>query len=242
MFMPAARLGLHYYKGGIRRYVTRLGVDNAKKLFLTAQKIAAAEMLAIGYLTATAPEAALDAEVDRLATILAGNAPSAMRGMKLPTRNFACAWRNAAARSSPYSRAVRSNLTSDLLHRKKCRPRGKTPTSAGEALGLDGAAVAIQTQRFASSMINVVAADEFGTIVDGTPGEALKFLRGVTMTCDAGEARNVSINGVPSGYACECRTISPNLQVTVPLDDAFPMPDIFLRGKSVVERHGDLKI
>ena len=39
MFMPAARLGLHYYKSGIERYVTRLGVDNAKKLFLTAQKI-----------------------------------------------------------------------------------------------------------------------------------------------------------------------------------------------------------
>ena len=30
MFMPAARLGLHYYKSGIKRYVSRLGVDNAK--------------------------------------------------------------------------------------------------------------------------------------------------------------------------------------------------------------------
>src|ERR671936_1310891 len=39
MFIPAARLGLHYYKSGIARYVSRLGVDNAKKLFLTAQKI-----------------------------------------------------------------------------------------------------------------------------------------------------------------------------------------------------------
>src|SRR6266536_5569723 len=35
MFMPAARLGLHYYKRGITRYVTRLGADNARKLFLT---------------------------------------------------------------------------------------------------------------------------------------------------------------------------------------------------------------
>src|ERR1700688_1107179 len=43
MFMPAARLGLHYYKSGIARYVARLGVDNAKKLFLTAQKIDAAD-------------------------------------------------------------------------------------------------------------------------------------------------------------------------------------------------------
>ena len=49
MFMPAARLGLHYYKSGIQRYVSRLGLDNAKRLFLTAQRIGAAEMLRIGY-------------------------------------------------------------------------------------------------------------------------------------------------------------------------------------------------
>src|SRR3954465_2745210 len=59
MFMPAPRLGLHYYRRGIQRYVSRLGVNNAKKLFLTAQKIDAAEMLAIGYLTASVPADAL---------------------------------------------------------------------------------------------------------------------------------------------------------------------------------------
>ena len=89
MFMPAARLGLHYYNSGIKRYVARLGVDNAKKLFLTAQKIDAAEMLRIGYLTAMVPAAAFDAEVDRLADILAGNAPVAMRGMKRAINEFA---------------------------------------------------------------------------------------------------------------------------------------------------------
>jgi enoyl-CoA hydratase/carnithine racemase len=89
MFMPAARLGLHYYKSGIRRYVTRLGVDNAKKLFLTAQKIDAREMLRIGYLTAMAPAESFDAEVDQLATILSGNAPMAMAGMKRTINEFA---------------------------------------------------------------------------------------------------------------------------------------------------------
>jgi enoyl-CoA hydratase len=82
MFMPAARLGLHYYKSGIVRYVSRLGADNARKLFLTAEKISAPEMLRIGYLTAMVPLESLDEEVDRLATILAGNAPVAMAGMK----------------------------------------------------------------------------------------------------------------------------------------------------------------
>jgi enoyl-CoA hydratase/carnithine racemase len=88
MFMPAARLGLHYYTSGIRRYVSRLGADNAKKLFLTAQKIEAGEMLRIGYLTAVVPAEALDEEVDRLASILAGNAPVAMRGMKRAINEF----------------------------------------------------------------------------------------------------------------------------------------------------------
>jgi enoyl-CoA hydratase/carnithine racemase len=89
MFMPAARLGLHYYKSGIKRYVSRLGVDNAKKLFLTAEKISAAEMLRIGYLTAMVPAEALDQEVDRLASLLAGNAPAAMAGMKRAINEFA---------------------------------------------------------------------------------------------------------------------------------------------------------
>jgi enoyl-CoA hydratase len=89
MFMPAARLGLHYYSSGIKRYVSRLGVDNAKKLFLTAQKIGAAEMLRIGYLTAMVPAEDFDAEVDQLAAILAANAPVAMRGMKRAINEFA---------------------------------------------------------------------------------------------------------------------------------------------------------
>jgi enoyl-CoA hydratase len=89
MFMPAARLGLHYYTSGIRRYVSRLGADNARKLFLTAQKIDAPEMLRIGYLTAAVPYEALDEEVDKLASLLAGNAPVAMRGMKRTINEFA---------------------------------------------------------------------------------------------------------------------------------------------------------
>src|SRR5258706_271622 len=89
MFMPPARPWLHHYQSGIKRYVSRLGVDNAKKLFLTAEKIEAPEMLRIGYLTAMVPAEALDEEVDRLATVLAGNAPVAMRGMKQAINEFA---------------------------------------------------------------------------------------------------------------------------------------------------------
>ena len=46
-------------------------------------------MLRIGYLTAMVPPEALDEEVDRLANILAGNAPQAMAGMKRAINEFA---------------------------------------------------------------------------------------------------------------------------------------------------------
>src|SRR6476620_9199748 len=89
MFMPAARLGLHYYHSGIKRYVSRLVVDRSLRHSATAERIGAAEMLRIGYLTAMVPAEALDEEVERLANILAGNAPSAMRGMKRAINEFA---------------------------------------------------------------------------------------------------------------------------------------------------------
>ena len=89
MFMPAARLGLHYYKSGIARYVSRLGADNAKKLFLTAQKIDAARCCG----SAISPRWCRPKRSTRKSTgsptILAGNAPVAMRGMKRTINEFA---------------------------------------------------------------------------------------------------------------------------------------------------------
>jgi len=80
--MPAARLGLHYYPNGMRRYVSRLGLQAAKRLFLLAQSAAADELLRCGYLDSCVAPEALDAEVGRFAAALAANAPLALRGMK----------------------------------------------------------------------------------------------------------------------------------------------------------------
>ena len=60
MFMPAARLGLHYYKSGIERYVSRLGVDNAKRLFLTAEKIGACLLMFATLAVGVYPKLLLD--------------------------------------------------------------------------------------------------------------------------------------------------------------------------------------
>jgi enoyl-CoA hydratase len=82
MLMPAARLGIIYYPSGIERYVSRLGVAAAKRLFLLAEPIEAEEMRRIGYLDEIVPQEALASRVDALAAALAANAPLALAGLK----------------------------------------------------------------------------------------------------------------------------------------------------------------
>src|SRR5207237_9910139 len=82
MFMPAARLGLHYYRGGLERYVARLGLDTAKRLFLTAERIDARAMRACGFLTDVVTADELEASVRRLTDTLAAMAPLALLGMQ----------------------------------------------------------------------------------------------------------------------------------------------------------------
>ena len=65
---------------------------------------------------------------------------------------------------------------------------------------MDGAAIAINEQRFAPNVVNVVSADEFGVVPDGNIGEFLKMLPGITMDYRGGDPREISMNGVPSGY------------------------------------------
>jgi enoyl-CoA hydratase/carnithine racemase len=80
--MPAARLGLHYYPSGLQRYVSRLGLAAAKRLFLLAPTLNADELLRIGFLDVVLTPAALDAHIaDVVAQLLAG-APLAIAGMK----------------------------------------------------------------------------------------------------------------------------------------------------------------
>lgn len=82
MFMPACKLGLHFYPGGMARYVSRLGLNEAKRLFLTAEKIDAREMLRIGMLTELVEPEGLAARLEALTGTLAGMAPLALLGVK----------------------------------------------------------------------------------------------------------------------------------------------------------------
>jgi enoyl-CoA hydratase/carnithine racemase len=107
MLMPAARLGIIYYPSGLERYVSRLGVAAAKRLFMTAQPIEAEEMRRIGYLDEIVPAEALMARVDELAASLAANAPIALAGLKRAINEIAAGRldRDALAKARAHSAA-----------------------------------------------------------------------------------------------------------------------------------------
>ncbi|HEY1461042.1 MAG TPA: enoyl-CoA hydratase/isomerase family protein [Casimicrobiaceae bacterium] len=108
MFMPSARFGLHYYPGGLRRYVGLLGAAQAKRLFLTAQTIDADEMLRIGFLTELVPKKALTATIEAyLDAIRACNA-DVVRSMKKQIDRIAGGDREAAQSRTAYERSLRS--------------------------------------------------------------------------------------------------------------------------------------
>lgn len=82
MFVPASRLGLLFYRGGLERYISRLGPNVAKRVLLAAETFDAAQMQAFGYLDQVVARNALEGVVDRLSEELAGMAPLALLGMK----------------------------------------------------------------------------------------------------------------------------------------------------------------
>ncbi len=82
MRMPAAALGLHYYPSGIVRYVSRLGVLQAKRAFLTATHFEADELLAIGYVQALTQADRLAEEITALAARIVQLAPMAVQHLK----------------------------------------------------------------------------------------------------------------------------------------------------------------
>ena len=128
MFMPAARLGLHYYPGGMQRYVSRLGLDTAKRLFLLAEKLEAAELLRVGFLTELVDPAALDARVGALADVLAANAPLAVQGMKRALNDIA---RGNADLDAITARARTNRDTADLKEGQKAWMEKRTPKFIG---------------------------------------------------------------------------------------------------------------
>ena len=114
MFMPAARFGLHYYPGGLRRFVAALGPASAKRVFLTAQTLRAEEMLRIGFLTELVPRATLDKRVAEYVSALAECEPAVVKSMKRQINALATGEQPQASSRDDYERS----LVSEQLKRR----------------------------------------------------------------------------------------------------------------------------
>jgi enoyl-CoA hydratase len=125
LMMPASRIGVHYYEGGLRRYVTRLGLGPAKRLFLTAKTIDAEELLRIGFLDAIVPAGELAARVDVLAERLSVHAPAAVQGMKRALNAIAAGTADAAEIARAWRASLRSADVAEGLaaHAEKRKPK-----------------------------------------------------------------------------------------------------------------------
>jgi enoyl-CoA hydratase/carnithine racemase len=115
MFMPAARLGLHYYPHGIRRWVSRLGLGPAKKLFLTSRPIPAEEMLRIGYLDALVEPAQLDAELKTWTDDLLAQAPIPLASMKATLNEVARQEYDEASAHAAYAASLKTRDIGEAL-------------------------------------------------------------------------------------------------------------------------------
>jgi enoyl-CoA hydratase len=88
-FMPAARFGLHYYPGGLRRYTQKVSPSFAKRAFLLSEDFSDTELLAVGYLDWLVERAEFKDKVDEKVGKLSSLAPLSMAGMKRAIEQFA---------------------------------------------------------------------------------------------------------------------------------------------------------
>jgi enoyl-CoA hydratase/carnithine racemase len=81
--MPATALGLHYYPSGLQRFAARLGINGAKRAFLTARPFSAERLLQMGCLEELAADKAqFDAALACLVRDVAALAPLAVQATK----------------------------------------------------------------------------------------------------------------------------------------------------------------
>jgi enoyl-CoA hydratase len=84
--MPAAKLGVHYYAHGMRRYVQRLGANAARRLLLLGEPFDTAQLLRCGFLDEALHASDFHTRIDALSAQLAQQPATVMQGMKSDLR------------------------------------------------------------------------------------------------------------------------------------------------------------
>jgi enoyl-CoA hydratase len=122
-FMPAARFGLHYYPGGLRRYTQKVSPSFAKRAFLLSEEFADADLLAVGYLDWLVERGEFTSRIDEISSRLATLAPLSMVNMKRAIEQYAQAEPDVPAiRQSMRQCASSDDLREGLAALRERRP------------------------------------------------------------------------------------------------------------------------
>ncbi|MBW6493054.1 MAG: enoyl-CoA hydratase/isomerase family protein [Burkholderiaceae bacterium] len=135
MYVPAARLGIHYYSGGLRRYVTRLGLSATSRLMLAGVNIDTEEMLRIGFLSEIIPRSALDKRIAELRATIAQTEPGAVADMKRHLLALAAGGSSdeRVALERSMSAAHQASLRTPALQERLAALLGRPSAKRGEA-------------------------------------------------------------------------------------------------------------
>lgn len=129
MFVPAARLGLHFYRGGMQRYLSRMGLQWTKRILLAGAALDGEQMLGSGFLDELlADEEALDGRIQALQAQLLDMAPLALLGMKKQLNALAAGRLDAQSLQQDLDRA---NASADLREGVAAWQAGRKPSFRG---------------------------------------------------------------------------------------------------------------
>lgn len=126
--MPATGLGLHYYPGGLQRYVARLGLSGAKRAFLTARPFDAERLWQTGCLEALVSPEAFEATVAQLVGEVAGLAPLAVQATKRSLNEIA---RGAADLPAMREREALTAASQDFAEGRRAFQEKRRPRFTG---------------------------------------------------------------------------------------------------------------
>ena len=125
--IPAAALGLHYYPSGMQRFVARLGLGAARRIFLKAEQLRDIELLHMGYLDELIVPEHWAIKRDAWVQHLAAMAPLAVQGMKQTLNEMAHGEINDALRRRWHSREQLTQLSHDFAEGRRAHAEKRAP-------------------------------------------------------------------------------------------------------------------
>jgi enoyl-CoA hydratase/carnithine racemase len=127
--MPAAALGLHYYPSGLRRYVSRFGLQASKRAFLLGQSMPYEALDALGIFEALVEEDAFESQVQRLVDTLSQMAPLALAQTKKSLNEIAAGLYSEPALKERSRQSVHSQ---DFAEGRAAFAQRRAPQFTGE--------------------------------------------------------------------------------------------------------------